>query len=499
MQANTTPESSTAPAFGFLQRLRPAQWVLLGLAVLTLFRLWYATRLDLVADEAYYWVWSKHLAASYRDKGPGVAWAIALGRALFGDTVLGIRFPGVLLGAGTAWQLFRLAQKLYDDRTALWCVVVALIIPLFAIGSVLMTIDSLSVFFWAWAATLFWNGLETGRLRYWLLLGLAVGLGSLAKFTNGVQLACFALFLCWSRPYRHLLFSRQSLATALAFAVCMVPMLWWNVQTGWIHYHALHSRSGVEGSFGLHPIQLWQYLGGQLAVLSPLLMVGMVVAAIALWRNAGSETRVKHLLTQYVPLQALFLFFSMNKAGEANWIAPSLITGIILLVVFWRELWFRKPPWRWAVWTALGVAAVMTTAMHLMPLLSLPRELNPLRRAEGWSDFASHVQRARLQHQPDVITANHYSLASLMQFYLPDQPTTYLPPAPYGASQFTLWPGYQVKPGTRALFVTDNGNPDPLPKVLRNQFDQCLLADDFWSYYRGHPIFQFRIYLLTKD
>jgi hypothetical protein len=255
----------------------------------------------------------------------------------------------------------------------------------------------------------------------------------------------------------------------------------------------------VQGSFRFHPVELWHYLGGQLGVLSPLLMVGMLVAAIGLWFSASGEARVKHLLTQFVPLQALFLFFSLNKAGEANWIAPSLITGIILLVVFWQGLCSRKPLWRWAVRAGLGVALLMTIALHIVPLLSLPRQFNPLRRAEGWADFASHVQQARLQHHADVLTADHYSLASLMQFYLPDQPTTYLPPAPYGASQFTLWPGYEVKSGTRALYVTDNMKADLLPKNLRSQFDHCELVDDFWSHYHGQPIFEFRIFLLTKD
>ncbi len=83
----------------------------LAVGVLTLFRLWYCTRFDLIPDEAYYWVWSKHFALSYRDKGPLVAWTIALGTKLFGDTVFGVRFFAVLLSAGTAFQLYRLAQR----------------------------------------------------------------------------------------------------------------------------------------------------------------------------------------------------------------------------------------------------------------------------------------------------------------------------------------------------------------------------------------------------
>jgi hypothetical protein len=86
--------------------LSPMAIALLALLGLTVFRLWYITRLGLVPDEAYYWLWSKHLAASYRDKGPGIAWTIALSVWLFGDTLFGVRFFAVMLSAGTARDRF---------------------------------------------------------------------------------------------------------------------------------------------------------------------------------------------------------------------------------------------------------------------------------------------------------------------------------------------------------------------------------------------------------
>src|SRR5262249_32688540 len=154
------------------------------------------------------------------------------------------------------------------------------------------------------------------------------------------------------------------------------------------------------------------------------------------------------------PVQALFLFFSLNKSGENNWIAPTLVTGIVLLVVFWREFNLRHPAWRWVVSTGLGVGIVMTSVAHFMYFLPLPPGKNPMRRAEGWQDFAQHIQQARDQHQANLLIANHYSQASMMQFYLPGQPAVYLPPQRYGETQFTLWPSYEVKSGTRALYVT---------------------------------------------
>jgi len=494
MSFTTVSAGATTTKNSLVWGMRPAHLALLGIALMTFFRLWYVHCIDLVPDEAYFWVWSKHFAFSYRDKGPLVAWTIAVSTHMFGDTIFGVRFFAVLLSAGTAFQLFRLAERLYDDRAGLWCLGVAAVIPLFAVGSILMTIDPLSVFFWAWGANLSWSAFETGKMRYWVLLGLAVGFGFLAKFINVVQLVGVALFLCWSRPHRHFLLSRQSLATLCAFGVSSFPVFSWNVQTGWLHLQALHERSGIQHSFGIHPWQFLQYLDEIFAVVSPPIMAGMFIAAIGLWYLEGDQAQVKHLLSQFLPVQVMYLLLGLNNKGEPNWIAPSLISGIVLLVVFWRQLMARNRTWRWMIWSALGLSFVMTLFLHMVIFLRLPLKYDPLRRAEGWLDFAKHVEKVRQETHPDLLIGNDRVPASMMQFYLPDHPIAYVQPEAYGASQFTLWPGYAVGDGTRALFVAVG--KAQLPQEMKDQFKHSQLVDDFWSEHRGRPTTHFRIYFL---
>ncbi|MEI7939674.1 MAG: glycosyltransferase family 39 protein [Verrucomicrobiota bacterium] len=492
-----TPSNSNGNRDTLVWGMRPVHIAWLGVALVTLFRFWYSCRYDLIPDEAYYWVWSKHFALSYRDKGPLVAWTIGVGTTLFGDTVFGVRFFAVLLSAGTAFQLFRLAQRLYDDRTALWCLGVATIIPLLCIGSILMTIDPLSVFFWAWGANLSWVSFETGRMRHWLLLGAVIGIGFLAKFINAVQLVCIVIFLCWSRPHRRFLFSWQMLALLLGFGVCSLPVFWWNVQTGWLNIQALSERGGLDHSFAIRPSEVLKYVGGQLGAITPLLLVGMVIAAIGLWRTQSAEARVKHLLSQYVPIQAMYLLLSLKSRVQPNWIAPSLIAGIVLLVAFWRPFILRNPKWRRAAWVSMSLGLTVTLALHAASFFPIPAKYDVLHKAEGWVDFAQHVQRAREQHQPDLLIANYYTQASMMQFYLPDHPVTYLPPARYGNSQFTLWPGYEARSGTRALYVVDH-KPVLLEQV-KAEFKHARLVDEFWAQFHGRPIQQFFIFLLWND
>jgi 4-amino-4-deoxy-L-arabinose transferase-like glycosyltransferase len=493
----------------FLRQTSPLRLAIFLLFALTCYRLWFITQMQLVPDEAYYWLWSKHLAASYRDKGPGIAWTIALGTKLFGPTVFGIRFCAVMLSTATGALIFLLARRLYDDRVALWCLLMASVMPLMAVGSILMTIDSLSVFFWALALVIFWKALHRDKISDWFWLGLAVGAGFLAKFTNGVQLGCIGFFLLWSKEHRPLIFSRKMFAMCAAFGISILPILWWNMQNGWVHVIALHSRSGVTNTFQIHPGQLLKFLGGQFGVVSPLFMAGIFIAAVALTWKERADLRVRFLLSQFLPLYGLFMFFSLNSAGKENWAAPALVTGIIFTVVYWREVLARHPAWRWGIGAAFAIALLMTIVMHdtepLMFVLNhatthfhLRSVTDPLRRAQGWKDFAAHVQQAREKYHTSLLIANHYSQASMMAFYLPDQPATYLPPAKYGDSQFTLWPGYELQAGTRALFVTDS-TKDTLPKTLQDGFSKIELVDDFWAQHHGRPMTRFRIYLCSRD
>src|SRR5258706_5482912 len=63
-------------------------------------------------EEAYHWCYARHPALSYYDHPPMIAWMIAAGRLLFGDTAAGIRFvpwigSGISMGA-LGWISLRL-------------------------------------------------------------------------------------------------------------------------------------------------------------------------------------------------------------------------------------------------------------------------------------------------------------------------------------------------------------------------------------------------------
>ena len=253
--------------------------VILFLLLITSFRLWYCTQLELVGDEAYYWLWSKHLDYGYFSKGPGVAWTIALGTGLFGDTVFGIRFFAILLAAGTSALIYILARALFNEPVAWGALLLGNLIPMFAVGSILMTIDPLSVFFWALAALLFWRAKDEDSVFWWMSTGAAIGLGSLCKYTNLAQIACFAIFCLWCPEYRRH-FRKATLASMILIALAaLTPVLLWNHQHGWVTAQHLAHRGGLDRSWRFSLIEFSKFAGQQAGVISPLVFAGIVLAA----------------------------------------------------------------------------------------------------------------------------------------------------------------------------------------------------------------------------
>src|ERR1700761_4223881 len=83
----------------------------LTILALVVLRLIAAAVTPLSFDEAYYWMWSKHLAGGYYDHPPMVALLIRAGTMLAGDTPLGVRLVSILLALPMTYAIYRSAAR----------------------------------------------------------------------------------------------------------------------------------------------------------------------------------------------------------------------------------------------------------------------------------------------------------------------------------------------------------------------------------------------------
>jgi len=487
-----TASDSSPRFFG----LSPVQAAIAVIAVATAFRFFFCTWLPILPDEAYYFQWSKHLDASYFSKGPAIAYTIAAGTTLCGDNVLGVRFFAVMLSAGTAWQIFLLARRWYDETTALMAVLITGVVPLYAIGAVVMTIDPLSAFFWLWAANLFSRVLDLDRLIDWLLTGFAVGCGFLAKYLNALELVAFLAFLLLVPARRRLLVQPGFWLMLFVVVFCTLPVWWWNWQHGWASAAQLGNRGKLNGPFDIHLSTFLSFLGQQAMVISPLLFLALLITTVQVfigrWKkkvDAKNEGEL-FLFLLFLSVFLLYAVLAWHLKEEPNWPAVSYLTLIILLAGRWRRIIDGQVSRSWMA-AVFILAWLQTIVLHDPEFLHLPPRMDPLGRAVGWTEIAAHLNTLRQEQQADVVIADAYKEASIFSFHFPDKAFIYTLRHPSPANQFDFWPGYLTASPHRALWITA---PDTNPHVLDKDFNTITLLEGVVVSFHGRPFREYTIY-----
>lgn len=524
--------------------------LLVFLLLLTAVRLLYIGQVELSPDEAYYQMWSERLDWGYYSKGPGVAMAIRLGTTLFGPTEFGVRVLSPLLSLGTSLILFGFTRRLYGEGPAAWAVLLLNLTPIFQAGSLLMTIDPLSVFFWCGAMWTCWLALERRRVRlpYWVLTGLCVGLGFLSKYTNAMELLCIALAMAlvprWRREFRRPGFYLMLLVAAVLGS----PPVIWNAGHAWITFNHLHDRGRLGTAFDQPLKEFTNFLGAHLGVYSPLIFVGLVIALGWLWRASFPRRPGYHAMEPDVekarfglafslPLIVMYTLLAFKTAGEPNWTAPGFVSLCVFAVPLWYARTQRSRPMAMYAAAAMAVALLMSVFMVDTDLarhaVRWPYERDPTARLLGWRSTARSVADFRQEEERDLgapvfLIANRYQLAAELNFYLPprpvqgpEHPPVYLPESQNMETQFSFWPGYDqvtVRPapanaplpataeaefrlvgsspfvGHSALFITDDERHRQLPDAVENGFEECNLVAQYEIQRRGQPLRHVRIY-----
>jgi membrane-associated phospholipid phosphatase len=536
LQPSLLPSDSVKLDAAALAAARQRQYLHLGyvlIAALLAFRLWYIGSgiLGLTDDEAYQWTWSKHLALSYFSKPPMIALAQWFGTSLWGDTEFGVRFCSPVAAAILSLVLLRFFAREVDAGAGLALLLTAGATPLLVVGSTVMTVDPLNVLFWALAMITGWRATSpAGRTRDWLWTGLWLGLGFLSKYTTLLQLTSFALFfLLWPGARAQLRRPGPWLALGL-LALASLPVLIWNVQHDWVTVHHVAEDGRFDRKFTFTLKYLAEFLGSEFGLLNPVFFVGFTWAALALWKRIPRDRLQVYLFSMGATTFGLYLLQSLHARVLPNWIAPSVIPFLALMVVFWRTRWSEphvRRTWVWGV-TVGFIAFALLADTRLIGRIAgrgLPPDSDPLRRGRGWDDGAATVRdlhtKLAAEGKPAFVLAGHYGLTGLLTFYWPEaragvtaQPLVYplRSPDPNDPSrsrvgnQFHLWPNYDYRQrqGDNALFIqprrfsdSRDGSPpapQPPPAELLRDFENVKTAGVYPVRFKGQTLRWFQVY-----
>jgi hypothetical protein len=401
--------------------VRPyAVWMLAGVAAITGLRLvWLALQpADLFPDEAQYWVWSQSLALGYYSKPPLVAWLIALTTGLCGDSEFAVRLSAPLLHAGAAVFVYGIGARLYDQRVGFWSALTYASLPGVSVSAFIISTDAPLMLFWAAAFYAFVRAREEGGWGWWIAVGLAAGLGLLAKFAMAYWLlSALGFVLVFPAERRHL---RPLLAATGIALLIYSPNFWWNWSNGFVSY--LHTRDNAALSGPLfHPDAFIEFFAAQFGVFGPLLFAGLILL-IARWRGLA-EPRARLLAAFILPTLAMMLGVSLLSRAHANWAAPTYVAATVLVVA-----WALQRGWRRliAISIALHLTAVglLLTGREALAAfgLDVPAEYDPLRRVRGWRELGSEIGKELAAHPGLTLFADDRELLAALIYYIRPHP-----------------------------------------------------------------------------
>jgi 4-amino-4-deoxy-L-arabinose transferase-like glycosyltransferase len=300
---------------------------------LLLVRFWFGQTFELSGQEAYLWLegHGPNLSPGYWERGPLVPWLIHFGTLFFGDTELGVRWPAAVIACLTGFVLFYLARHWFTAKAAFWTVVLFVIVPMYAWKLSFMTEATASIGLMALAMLAFCRAVEDDRIEWWLLGGVACGLGLLVAISNAWWLIGLLIYFAVS-PARRPRLREPLLWTMIIFAsLFLAPVIWW--------WHgpqvADMRRSRFISDWPLsHPFSFnhgFHFLGLEIFYLCPFLFFLVVFVMWRLGRELWEEPRYGLLTCLALPGLAWQNFSAFFQEGRFE-LVPALFLPLILLV-----------------------------------------------------------------------------------------------------------------------------------------------------------------------
>src|SRR5437868_11044008 len=294
----------------------------LTISALVGLRLLAAAWTPLTFDEAYYWIWSKHLAGGYYDHPPGVAAVIRLGTLIAGDSEIGVRLVSILLALPMSWAIFRAASILFGDlRVATTATILLNVSLMVAVGTLIVTPDAPLLVASSFVLFFLAKILETGRGVWWLAVGAAVGCALLSKYTSlffGPAILIWLLVV--PRQRRWLLTPWPYLGAIVAFAI-FSPVIIWNAEHDWVSF-----LKQIKGRVRIEEFRL-AYIGEliptQIAFATPPVFILAAMGLHALARRKAGALPARVLVYALLwTVTGYFIWHSLHARVEADWFAP---------------------------------------------------------------------------------------------------------------------------------------------------------------------------------
>ncbi len=398
--------------------------VLIVVAMVAL-RLVAAAWTPLTFDEAYYWMWSKHLAGGYYDHPPMVAYVIRAGTIIAGDTELGVRLVSILLALPMSWAVYRTAAILFGGvRVATTAALLLNITLMAAVGTLIVTPDAPLLVASSFVLFFLAKVLETDRGAWWLAVGAAVGTALLSKYTSLFFGPAILIWLVRVPKLRHWLISPWPYLGGIVALAIFAPVILWNADHHWVSFIKQIGRARIED---FRPAFIGELIPTQIAFATPLAgILGAMGLHALFWRNAGALAARALVNATFWTITLYFVWHSLHARVEANWFAPiypalAIAAAVAANLAQWGPRAQRTADFcrRWAAPSGVAMFALLIVQANTGVLSGYRRDATVRSVGIGWREIAREIETVRVRTGATCVLAPDYGTTGWLAFYLP--------------------------------------------------------------------------------
>jgi 4-amino-4-deoxy-L-arabinose transferase-like glycosyltransferase len=458
--------------------------------------------IDLFAEEAQYWLWSKNLDLSYYSKPPLIAYVNFLSTSLIGTTELGVRINAMIIGFILPLLIFQFSKILsYSDRIAFFAAIILMVMPFYNIISLVFTTDSLVVLFGLLTQIYLFKAFKTNGLKFWLFAGIFLGLANLSK---PAALLFYPVIILYLYIFKRELIMTKGFCVLIFTSVLLIsPVIIWLAKNNGVMIKHIYALSGIEkGNIplikSLH--NMGEYIIGQILILSPFFLGSIFIFLKKSGKVTVKENKenLNYLLFPLV-FTWLFFFFVSIKKIEVNWLFFAYPSISVLLSNFYFNHQAKRSLYISIVATATIVILIFCPRVfdYLGVSDLYPPKIDTIHRMYGWQELGHKVSSlAKMEKQGKMfIFSDSYQVASELAFYVEDNPQTYCINTGRRMNQFDLWKGIDQfnDQGYNAIYVSS----EAAGQNILNSFIGPVNHYVYSTYYRNNYLIKYHIYYLT--
>lgn len=311
-------------------------------------------------DELYYLACAARLAFGYVDQPPFSIYVLWLTKILFGDSIFAIRFVPAFLSALTVFLTGLIVKNLGGGKYAILLASLAVTFaPIQLAMNTIYSMNSIDIFLWTIAFYLILLLIKEEKSKYWILIGLVIGIGLLNKISMVWFAFGFTAVILFSPMKTYLKTKSPYMAAFIAFII-FLPYILWNISYGFPHLEFISNAINYKYS----SLTRWDFIAGQFLHQNPVsAIVWMAGIYFYFFNSEGRQYRVLGII-----YAAAFLILLINGRSKAEYLSPAYTIlfagGAVMLERINFKSYFRviKP----------GFAAVLILSGVMLAPLALP-------------------------------------------------------------------------------------------------------------------------------